>query len=210
MGVWVSDCLFQAFSAFTLGGVLAVLPFQAVAQEPTPSSVEVTADSMAIQLSWEEGETSTYDVTDWSINLLDATDCATLSQVPEKVFTPRRIVGTPVMDQTTGYIAVPVLLDECAETQQSAVFVVDPQGVDSYALYRLQLPGDRAFPNEFSSYPLASILSLQYWDSTLLVRQSTASGAEAMVVVRPGPTPAGEFATCGIINPQEGACRLCP
>ncbi|MBE9077003.1 hypothetical protein IQ241_06780 [Romeria aff. gracilis LEGE 07310] len=206
----MSNRFFQTWVALALDGGLAVLPLLAVAQEPAPTHVEATADGTAIQLSWEDGDSSTYDITDWKIRLLEATDCATLSQVPEKVFSARRIVGTPVVDQATGHIAVPVLLDECVETQQSAVFIVAPQDVGTYALYRLQVPGDRAFPDEFSSYPLASLSGLQYWDGTLLVRQSTASGAEALLAFRPGPTPAGEFATCGIINPQEGACRLCP
>ncbi|ESA34015.1 hypothetical protein N836_19275 [Leptolyngbya sp. Heron Island J] len=161
-------------------------------------------------MTWPDNQTNTIDVTGWNITILDALDCETATQVPETIFNARRIIGTPIVDPLTSNVAVPVLLEECFETQQTAVFVVAPQGVRTYALYRVQVPGERAFPNEFSSYGLDSIGGLQYWDSTLLVRHGSASGAEALLVFRPDSTPAGSFASCGFLNTLEGADRLCP
>ncbi|NEP17412.1 MAG: hypothetical protein F6J97_10980 [Leptolyngbya sp. SIO4C1] len=172
-------------------------------------TADVLDEGEQLRLSWPNGESNTIDVDGWNIALLDALDCQTLTQVPQKTFTARRIIGTPAVDAQTGNVAVPVLLEECVETQQSAIFVVDPQGVGSYALYRVQVPGEQVFPNEFSSYPLNSITGVQYWDSSLLVRHGTASGAEALLVFRPGRTPAGEWVSCGVVTPGEGDSRLC-
>jgi hypothetical protein len=111
-------------------------------------------------------------------------------------------------------VAVPVLLNECLETQQMAVFVVDAQPSSGYALYRVQLPGERTLPHEFSSYPFSSIQSVMYVESAvesaLLVRHASASGAEAVVRFESGANPAGQFESCQITQAEEGADRLCP
>lgn len=178
--------------------------------EPTGSpKASVSADRMSLILTWPDNQSNTIGIASWNVNVLDAIDCGTLTQVPEKTFNARRIIGTPVVDPLTDNVAVPVLLEECVETQQTAIFVVDPQGVGAHALYRVQVPGERPFPNEFSSYGLNSISGLQYWDSTLLVRHGSASGAEALLVFRPDITPAGKFSSCGLLNTLEGANRLC-
>lgn len=179
--------------------------------EPTGSpTASVSADRTSLILTWPDNQSNTIDITNWNVNILDALDCETFTQVPEKTLNARRIIGTPVVDPLTDNVAVPILLEECVETQQTAVFVVDPQGVGAHALYRVQVPGERPLPNEFSSYGLDSITGLQYWDSTLLVRHGSASGAEALLVFRPDITPAGKFASCGLLNTLEGAGRLCP
>ena len=187
--------------------------------EPDPNSgsqdsdmptVSVVNDATSLKLTWADGQSNIIDIDGWNVNVLDALDCSALEIVPEKVMFAQRIIGEPAVDETTGNIAVSVLLSECVETQQSAIFVVDPQGVGAHALYRTQVPGDRPFPNVFSSYPLSSISGLQYWDDTLLVRHDSASGAEAMLMFRSGRTPAGEFAGCGFIQEEEGGDRLCP
>ncbi|MBT9317195.1 hypothetical protein [Leptothoe spongobia] len=179
--------------------------------EPTGTPMaSVSADKASLILTWPDNQTNTIDITGWNINVLDALDCETVTQVPQKTLNARRIIGTPMVDPLTDNVAVPVLLEECLETQQTAVFVVDPQGVGGHALYRTQVPGERPLPNEFSSYGLSSISGLQYWDSTLLVRHGSASGAEALLVFRPDITPAGKFASCGFLNTLEGANRLCP
>ena len=182
------------------------------AKPAPPGALEasVSEDGSILTLTWPAGQTSTIDVSRWNISILDALDCSTLTQVDQKRLTVRRIIGSPVVDPQTDNVAVPVLLEECVETQQTAVFIVDPQGIGAHALYRVQVPGPRSLPHEFSSYALDSISGLQYWDSTLLIRHGSASGAEALLIFRPDRTPAGRFVGCGLLNELEGAARLCP
>ncbi len=213
-GAYTESLGFNCFDIETGEGLNQVSETPADPVEPEPPTgsltASVSADKTNLILTWPDNQTNTIDISSWNINILDALDCESATQVPEKVFNAQRIVGNPVVDPLTDNVAVSVLLEECFETQQSAVFVVDPQGVGSYALYRVQVPGARPFPNEFSSYGFSSINDLLYWDSTLLVRHGSASGAEALLVFRPDITPAGKFAACGIVNPLDGATFLCP
>ncbi|MEO1094364.1 MAG: hypothetical protein AAFX01_05640 [Cyanobacteria bacterium J06638_28] len=198
--------------------VLGNVTNPALALEPLPSeealvappTVSVINDDTTLVLTWLPDTSLSIDIQSWNVNLLDTWDCETYSPSPERVLTARRIMGTPAIDPVTGNIAVAVLLEECVEVQKSAVFIVDPQDPGSYALYRVQVPGSRPFPNEFSSYDLSSVTGLQYWESSLLVRHGDASGAEAMLIFRPSVTPAGEYAGCAVLHPGEGAGSLCP
>jgi hypothetical protein len=147
---------------------------------------------------------------DWNVNVLNALDCQRGERVEEKTMTAQRVVGEPAVNSVTGNVAVPVLLDSCIETDQSAVFVLNPTEGGGYALYRTQLPGDRDFSNEFSTYGLSSLKGVRYWDGSLLVRHGSASGAEALVIFRTDSTPAGVYAGCGITLVGEGSDRLCP
>ncbi|MFK8185644.1 MAG: hypothetical protein AB8B99_19890 [Phormidesmis sp.] len=171
----------------------------------------VVNNGAAIRLDWPSGTSDMVAVANssWNLNVLDALDCASFSLVPEKVMEAQRVVGVPAVDSVTGNVAVPVLLDSCAETDQSAVFVLDPNEGGGYALYRSQLPGDRNFPNEFSSYAFSSITGVQYWDGYLLVRQANAAGAEAISVFLPGSGPVGDYGGCGVVRAGEGANVLC-
>lgn len=186
-----------------------------VAVAPTPAGgipqVSVVNDGDALQLDWPSGRSDVITVADssWNLNVLNALDCASLSAVPEKVLEAQRVVGRPAVDSATGNVAVPVLLDSCVETDQSAVFVLDPNEGGGYALYRSQLPGEQAFPNEFSTYAFNSITGVQYWDGYLLVRQANAAGAEAISVFLPGTNPAGQYGGCSVLRAGEGANRLC-
>ncbi|MEL6939367.1 MAG: hypothetical protein AAFO84_09260 [Cyanobacteria bacterium J06598_1] len=184
---------------------------------PTATAINDGAD---IRLSWPSGLVNTVNVAgrNWNINILNALDCDSLSVVGEKMMVAQRVVGTPVVDESTGHVAVPVLLDSCVDSDQMAVFILDPSEGGGYALYRTQLPavggssasGDRPpFPNEFSSYAYSTIQSVRYWDSSLLIRQSSASGAEVLSVFRPDRTPAGTYAGCAIVSEAEGANTLC-
>ena len=183
---------------------------------PTAAAVVPTAAAVnngsAIRLEWPSGATNIIDVasSNWNVNVLNATDCSSLGLVEQKTLAAQRIVSPPVVDSATGNVAVPVLLDSCVDSDQSAVFVLDANEGGGYTLYRPQLPGNRNFPNEFSTFPLSTITGLSYWDGSLLVRHGDASGAEAIVVFRPEQTPAGEYASCGIVQEGEGAGRLCP
>ncbi len=190
-----------------------------VAASEIPTAT-VTSDGAAVRLDWPSGASNEVAVTgnNWSVNVLDALDCPSLSLVEQKTMQAQRVVGEPIVDSTTGNVAVPVLLDSCIETDQSAVFVLDANEAGGYALYRAQLPGDRVlvdlaapnFPNEFTSYPFSTISDMRYWDGSLLVRQGSASGAESIVIFRPAQTPAGFYAGCAVVTQNEGASVLCP
>ncbi len=149
------------------------------------------------------GQTHTLNVRDWPINLLDATDCGTFSTVPQKVVTGRMISTEPAIDPQSGQIAIGVILTECADVQQSAVFILDPQP-DGYIAYRALLPGPRPLPDAFSSYGFSSIFALQYWDGNLLVRHGSADGSQAMIIFTPGESPAGIYAGCVQLQAGEG------
>ncbi|WP_121971316.1 hypothetical protein [Leptolyngbya sp. BC1307] len=190
-----------------------------VAASDIPTAT-VVSDGAAVRLDWPSGASNEVAVTgnNWSVSVLDALDCPSLSLVEQKTMQAQRVVGEPVVDSTTGNVAVPVLLDSCIETDQSAVFVLDANEGGGYALYRAQLPGDRvlvdlaapSFPNEFTSYPFSTISDMRYWDGSLLVRQGSASGAESIVIFRPAQTPAGFYAGCAVVTQNEGASVLCP
>jgi hypothetical protein len=176
--------------------------------EPDPSpQVEVLDEGRQLRGQWF-GSTQEIDITDWNVNVLDALDCSGPEIVDQREFNGQRVVGEPAINPETGNIAVGVLLTECVETQQTAIFVIDPQP-GGYALYRVQVPGDRPLPNEFSTFPLSSLAGLQYWDRYLQVRHGDASGSEALLVFEPANTPAGEFGGCIELQQIEGR-GLCP
>jgi hypothetical protein len=204
-------------------------PAQAANPAPTPTAnqpvpareiptVSVINNGEAIRLAWPSGASDVVTVrgSDWNVNVLNALDCQRGERVKEKTLTAQRVVGEPAVNGVTGNVAVPVLLESCMETDQSAVFILDPTEGGGYALYRAQLPGgastevNRDFPNEFSTYGLSSLKGLRYWDGSLLVRHGSASGAEALVIFRTDSTPAGVYAGCGITLVGEGSDRLCP
>ncbi len=187
------------------------VPTAATNNSGAPIATSVNNGS-AIRLLWPSGATNVIDIvsSNWNLNVLDATDCNILGRVEQKTLEAQRIVSSPVVDSVTGNVAVPVLLDSCVDSDQSAVFILDANEGGGYALYRLQLPGNRNLPNEFSTFPLSTITGLSYWDGSLLVRHGDASGAEAIVVFRSDQNPAGKYAGCGIVREGEGAGRLCP
>ena len=166
----------------------------------------------SIRLTWPDGETNDIAIADstWNINVLSALDCASTSVVDTKTMSAQRVVGEVAVDSETGNIAIPVLLDSCVDTDQSAVFILDPSEGGGYALYRTQLPGAQNLPNEFSSYAFSSILDVSYGKGVLYVQQGTASGAQAVTVFRADRTPAGTYIGCTVLNNNEGADRLCP
>lgn len=185
---------------------------------PTPPSnnniptATTISNGEAIRIDWPSGASNVINVTgsDWNIDVLEALDCPTLSLVEKKTMSAQRVINSPMVDRRTGNVAVPVLLDSCVETDQSAVFILDPEESGSYSLYRTQLPGNLNIPNEFSSHAFSTITELRYWDGALLVQQGSASGSESIVIFRRGPTPAGTYAGCAVVTVEEGADTLCP
>jgi hypothetical protein len=174
-----------------------------LAQASRPSSlpeVEIVSEGEQLQGEWQ-GQTYTIDADELAVRVLDTFDPQTGETVDRRI-SGQRIVDVDV-DPTTGNIAVGVLLDYFAATSTSAVFIIDPQP-GAYAIYRAQVPGSRPLPDEFSTYELRGIESVRFADGNLIVRQVDASGAEALVVFKPGETPAMEYAGCVDIDAGEG------
>ena len=189
----------------------AAPPSASAATSAVPTATTINAGA-GIRLTWPSGAINDIAVADstWNINVLDALDCTSTSLVETKTLSAQRVVGEVAVDSETGNIAVPVLLDSCLETDQSAVFVLDPSEGGGYALYRTQLPGSRNFPDEFSSYAFNTLLAVRYWDGALYIQQGSASGAESVVIFRADRTPAGSYAGCGVVTVNEGSGKLCP
>lgn len=189
----------------------SALPAPSATANDIPVATTINEDE-GIRLTWPSGTTTEIPVagSDWNISILDALDCTSTSLVETKTLSAQRVVGEVAVNSETGNIAVPVLLDSCVETDQSAVFVLYPDETSRYIFYRTQLPGSRNLPNEFSSYAFNSILAVRYWNDSLYVQQGTASGAESVVIFRPDTTPAGRYAGCGVVAVNEGSDRLCP
>ncbi len=156
-------------------------------------------------------KTQTIKASSLSIRVLDALNCEQVKVSPQQRLSGQLFVkGAISFNRETGNLAVGVLLQECLETQVSAVFVLQPQKTwASYAIYRVQVPGKRPLPNEFSSYPFSSITNLGYFGEKLLVEHGDASGTQAMLVFNPSRTPAGKYTGCIVTNQGEGT-RLCP
>lgn len=217
----------RAFSTAQASGAASPTPAPLVAPPVVPPSARSPMPSAnigdipiattinegnAIRLAWPSGATNDIPVagSNWNVNILDALDCTMGSRAETKALSAQRVVGEVAVDSETGNIAVPVLLDSCLDTDQSAVFVLDPDETGRYLFYRTQLPGSRSLPDEFSSYAFNSVLAVRYWNGSLYVQQGTASGAESVVIFRPDTTPAGRYAGCGVVTVGEGSDRLCP
>ncbi|MDJ0632853.1 MAG: hypothetical protein QNJ34_06650 [Xenococcaceae cyanobacterium MO_188.B29] len=96
-------------------------------------------------------------------------------------------------------MAVGVLMDECVETQYSAVFILKPQ--DSwldYEIYPVQLPGEKTLPDEFSSYSFRSISHIGFIGSHLMVEHGDASGFSKIELFAPSETSVGKYLGCTV------------
>ncbi len=152
------------------------------------------------------GSTQTIDASGLMVRVLDAVDCDRMELAPEQILTGQWFFPSIAIDQNTGNVALPVMLRECAGTQVSTVFLLDPP----YAIYRAQVPGDRPLPDEFSTFPLNSITDVGYLGSDLLVKHGDASGSTALLVFAQQPTtPVGRYVGCVYTLEEEGR-RLCP
>ncbi len=136
----------------------------------------------------------------FSATILDALDCSKLKIVDRLNLEGRFFVGSPQIDPNTGKIAVAVVLNECVETQQSAIFVIDRSSTTL-----LQIPGSRSLSNPNMTYALRSIAGLQYLNGNLLVINVDASGTQSLLAF----TPSGKYAGCIELEKGEGR-SLCP
>jgi len=192
-------------TALLLGAIAPALLASRASQSNT--TVRLRDDNRTLLIrSGRDRITLTPD--DFEVRVLNGLNCEAADLEPEQRMTGQRFFPAPAVDPQTGNVAVGVLLDECFETQVSAVFVVDPQG-SGYALYRVSVPGPNPLPDEFSTFPLNSITGLGYLNNELLIQQGDASGTEALLVFSTGQFPAGEYRGC--IYTEEGESqRLCP
>lgn len=194
----------------SLGTVLllgAIAPSLMASRPQNGTTARVRDDGATLEIRANRQQiTLTPD--DFDVRVLNAVNCQAAQVQPEQRLTGTRFFPSVAVDAQTGNVAVGVLLQECYETQVSAVFVVDPQG-SGYALYRVQVPGPTAPRNELTTYPLNSITGLGYLNNELLIQQGDASGAEALLIYTTGNHPAGAYRGCVYTEPGESN-RLCP
>jgi hypothetical protein len=161
-----------------------------------------------LQLEWE-GRTYTINVRDLNVQVLDAMDCDRAVVVDRQILGGQRFFPNALrVNRQTGDVAVGVLLQECLETQTSAVFVIDLQP-GTYRSYLVQIPGDDPIKDDFSTYPLDTIAAVGYLGGDLIIKTGDASGSEALLVFTSATTPAGQYAGCVLTRRGEGD-RLCP
>ena len=181
-----------------------------VAVKPMKYQAQITKDGRQLHGQWGESR-FTVNVATLTATVFDALDCSHLQQVDQLKMQGKRFIGEPSIDPQTGHIAVGVLLSECVEMQQSAVFVIVPPAASQggCSAHLVQIPGQHPLPDQQSTYPLKSLVGINYWDRHLQVRHSDASGAVSLLVFQPSDTPAGQYSFCNTLQPGERS-QLCP
>lgn len=162
--------------------------------------VEIISNGTQLRGTWQ-GETYIIDASELNALVLDTYDPETGDRVDREI-TGERFVDVSVNPET-GHIAVGVFLEYFAATTTSATFIIDLQS-GGYAIYRAQVPGDKPFPNEFSTYALSTIEYVRFVEENLFVKHGDAAGNAALVVFKPGSTPAMEYAGCVNLELAEG------
>lgn len=194
----------------SLGTVLllgAIAPSLMASRSQNETTAQIRDDGATLEIRVNR-QRITLTPDNFDVRVLNAVNCQEAQIEPEQRLTGTRFFPSVAVDAQTGNVAVGVLLQECYETQVSAVFVVDPQG-SGYALYRVQVPGQTVPRDEFTTYPLNSITGLGYLNNELLIQQGDASGSEALLVYSTGNHPAGTYRGCVYTEPGESD-RLCP
>lgn len=190
---------FSQDAAFTL-------PWGNQADRPRFSpEVEIISDRKQLRGEWG-GNTYTIDVDELNVLVLDSYDIETGNQVDREL--SGDLFAEVTVNPVTGHIVVGVVLDYFAATTTSGIFVLDPQA-GGYAIYRVQVPGPRPFPNEFSTYGLRDITSLSFVEENLRVQYADAAGNRSTITFQPGNTPAMEYANCVDNMVVEGGPGLC-
>lgn len=170
----------------------------------------IAPNGQSLTLS-HNGQSRTIQPTLWKANLLPAAHCPQHPPRAVQKLPVRRLVGQASVDPTSGNVAVAALLDDCTGAEAIAIFIVEIQDGDlqRLALHRLLVPGAEALPNRWSTYALQQVTSLTFSQGHLLVRHR-AAGQEAVLVYRPGQTPAGEYADCVVLQPGPSSPSPCP
>ncbi|GAB4145157.1 MAG: hypothetical protein Fur0046_22740 [Cyanobacteria bacterium J069] len=201
--------LTAAIALLTTAGAIALSnPQQSIAGgRQSRTRAEVIANGAQLRLT-AQGQTQIIDADRLNVRVLNGLNCEKLQLEPEQVLNGQRFHPSVGIDAQTGNVAVGVILQECVETQLSAVFVIDPQG-SGHALYRVQVPGETVLQDEFTTYPLKDLIQIGYLGRDLLVKHGDASGSSSILVFTPSNTPAGQYAGCVYTEIVEGT-SLCP
>lgn len=162
--------------------------------------VEIISDRKQLRGEWG-GNTYTIDVDELKVFVLDTYDKETGNLVDRDQ--SGDLFAQVAVNPFTGHIVLGVVLDYFAATTTSGIFVLDPQS-RGYAIYRVQVPGRRPLPNEFSTYGVGDIKSLSFVEQNLRVEYGDAAGNSSILTFRPGNTPAMEYVNCVDVVVQEG------
>ncbi|WP_159785194.1 hypothetical protein [Sodalinema gerasimenkoae] len=162
--------------------------------------VEIISDRKQLRGEWG-GNTYTIDVDELNVLVLDHFDIETGNPVDREL--SGDFFADVTVNRLTGHIVVGVALDYVAAVNTSGIFIIDPQP-GGYAIYPVQVPGSRPFPNESSTYGLRVIDSLRFVEETLLVDHGDAASNVSIMIFQPGNTPAMEYHDCVDVVVREG------
>ena len=185
---------------------------QTISQKSPQSLPTANIVNNGTELKIQSGKTTqTIKASSLNVKVIDGVNCETLKTLPVQNVSGKRFVPQAVsFDPKTGNLAVGVVLQECVETQQSAVFVLQPQSSwRNYATYPVQLPGEKTLPDEFSTYPLRTISQIGFFGDNLLIEHGDVSGTEALIVFGSSRTPAGKYSGCVVTSVGESR-NICP
>ncbi|MEM7725630.1 MAG: hypothetical protein AAF208_04575 [Cyanobacteria bacterium P01_A01_bin.45] len=175
-------------------------------------NIRVSIFDNGTQIQIQDGRTTQIiKVNSLTLNAINSVNCQTGQIVPTQKLSAQRVYPQAVnIDPKTGNLAVGAVMQNCFDSQMSAIFILQPQNSwKSYAIYRMQVPGKTALPDEFSTHLLRSITKIGYFDNDILIKHSDASGSGATLIFTPSRTPAGKYAGCVITNPGESR-NICP
>lgn len=119
---------------------------------------------------------------------------------PENLF-PGYLFFDYAIDRATGNVAVAVYIAEYVEIQVSAVFILKPQdNWHNYEIYPVQLPGEKALPDKFSSYSFSTIRDVSFIGSHLTVTHGDVTGFRKFELFDSLETSAGEYLGCKVTS----------
>ena len=183
-----------------------------ISPKPSKSLLRVSIVNDGTELKIQDGTTTqTIKASRLNLRLINGLNCQAKKVLPTQRLSGKRFIPQGFsFNPTNGNLAVGVVLQECFDTQQSAVFVLEPQdNWSGYAIYRVQLPGTKKLPDEFSSYPFRTIQKIGFFGDDLLVKHGDASGTEALVVFENSGKPAGKYDGCLVTSAGESQ-NICP
>jgi len=174
----------------------------------TPKISVVPNNTLSPQLVVEQGgKTHTFNAQDLRAEVMGSMNCQKMERVDRQNLPGTNFMRDEVsVDPKTGNIAIGVIFQYCALTQESAVMILQPQANGSYQTAVLQVPGQQTLPSKNSTYPLGYIKSVRYTNGNLLIHHGNAAGTEAELAFR----PSGEYLSCRLITEGEGGARFCP
>ncbi len=172
----------------------------------TPQIRVIPDEALSPQLVVEQGgKTSTFNAQDVKAEMMGSVDCEKMVRVDRQSLSGNKFMRDRVsIDPQTGNIAIGLIFQYCALTQESAIVLLQPQATGGYQSSLLQVPGSKALPTAEATYPIGYIKNLRYNNGELLVTHGSSTDAEAEIVFRDG-----KFVSCNITTPGEGDSNLC-